>query len=171
VAAYNEEAIIPQKIKNCAEIDYPSHILNAIFITDGSTDYSNDLIRQHDFITLLHLPESSGKLPALKRAMQYVKTPIVVFSDANSMLNPGSINSLVPHFSNEMWEQWQGRRKSVAEWDPEYSILFCLYESLSCKRILEPICGAGKPFFGKDQCAKPSNDNKRSASDFFYISF
>jgi poly-beta-1,6-N-acetyl-D-glucosamine synthase len=26
VAAYNEEAIIPQKIKNCAEIDYPSHL-------------------------------------------------------------------------------------------------------------------------------------------------
>jgi len=111
VAAYNEEAIIPQKIKNCAEIDYPSHILNAIFITDGSTDYSNDLIRQHDFITLLHLPERSGKLPALKRAMQYVKTPIVVFSDANSMLNPGSIKSLVPHFSNENVGAVAGEKK------------------------------------------------------------
>jgi len=54
VATYNEEAIIPQKIKNCAEIDYPSHLFNVIFITDGSIDYSNDIVEQHDFITLLH---------------------------------------------------------------------------------------------------------------------
>jgi len=54
VATYNEEAIIPQKIKNCAEIDYPSHHFNVIFITDGSIDYSNDIVQQHDFITLLH---------------------------------------------------------------------------------------------------------------------
>jgi len=50
-------------------------------------------------------------LPALKRAMKYVKTPIVVFSDANSMLNPGSIKAMVPHFANENVGQWQGRRK------------------------------------------------------------
>jgi cellulose synthase/poly-beta-1,6-N-acetylglucosamine synthase-like glycosyltransferase len=111
VAAYNEEAIIPQKIKNCAEIDYPSHLFNVIFITDGSTDYSKDLITQHDFITLLHQPERSGKLPALKRAMKYVKTPIVVFSDANSMLNPGSIKAMVPHFVNENVGAVAGEKK------------------------------------------------------------
>ena len=111
VAAYNEEAIIPQKIKNCAEIDYPSHLFNVIFITDGSTDYSKDLITQHDFISLLHQPERSGKLPALKRAMKYVKTPIVVFSDANSMLNPGSIKAMVPHFSNENVGAVAGEKK------------------------------------------------------------
>jgi cellulose synthase/poly-beta-1,6-N-acetylglucosamine synthase-like glycosyltransferase len=42
VAAYNEEAIIPQKIKNCAEIDYPSHLFN----------YLKDLVRQHDLSTI-----------------------------------------------------------------------------------------------------------------------
>jgi cellulose synthase/poly-beta-1,6-N-acetylglucosamine synthase-like glycosyltransferase len=101
VAAYNEETVIPEKIKNCAEIDYPAHLFNIIFVTDGSTDYSKDLVRQHDFITLLHQPERKGKLAALKRAMQYVKTPIVVFSDANSMLNPGCVRAMVRHFSNK----------------------------------------------------------------------
>jgi len=37
VAAYNEEAVLLQKIKNCFEIDYPGHLFRIIFVTDGST--------------------------------------------------------------------------------------------------------------------------------------
>jgi len=111
VAAYNEETVLPEKIKNCSEIDYPANLFNIIFVTDGSTDYSKDLIQQHDFITLLHEPERKGKLAALKRAMQYVKTPIVVFSDANSMLNPGCIRAMVRHFSDEKVGGVAGEKK------------------------------------------------------------
>ena len=153
MASYNEEAIIPQKIKNCAEIDYPSHIFNVIFITDGSTDYSNDLIRTHDFITLLHLPERSGKLPALKRAMQYVKTPIVVFSDANSMLNPGSIKSLVPHFSNENVGAVAGEKKVGCRIGILNVPFYFVFMNLCLAKGFLNYMGAGKPFFGKDQCA------------------
>src|SRR6185369_4139969 len=44
VAAYNEEEILPQKIRNTIELDYPSHLFNIIFITDGSTDNSAELL-------------------------------------------------------------------------------------------------------------------------------
>ena len=111
VAAYNEEAVLPQKIKNCAEIDYPPDLFNVIFVTDGSTDYSKELIGQHDLITLLHQPERKGKLAALKRAMQSVRTPIVVFSDANAMLNPGCIRAMVRHFSDEKVGGVAGEKK------------------------------------------------------------
>lgn len=111
VAAYNEEIVLPEKIKNCSEIDYPPHLFNVIFVTDGSTDYSRELIQQHDFITLLHLPERRGKLAALKRAMQYVKTPVVVFSDANAMLNPGCIRAMVRHFSDKKVGGVAGEKK------------------------------------------------------------
>src|SRR5690242_9113560 len=40
VAAYNEERVLVQKIRNCLEIDYPRDRLQIIFITDGSTDNS-----------------------------------------------------------------------------------------------------------------------------------
>ncbi|HEV8504927.1 MAG TPA: glycosyltransferase family 2 protein [Chitinophagaceae bacterium] len=111
VAAYNEETVLPEKIKNCSEIDYPPHLFNIIFVTDGSTDYSKELIQQHDFITLLHQPERRGKLAALKRAMQNVRTPVVVFSDANSMLNPGCIRAMVRHFSDEKVGGVAGEKK------------------------------------------------------------
>jgi biofilm PGA synthesis N-glycosyltransferase PgaC len=102
VAAYNEEIILHQKIKNTLEIDYPSHLFNVIFITDGSTDDSADLISRYDFITLLHQTGRKGKSAAIKRAMRFVKTPIVVFSDANSMLNSNCIKAIVRHYASDM---------------------------------------------------------------------
>jgi len=43
--------------------------------------------------------------------MQYVKTPIVVFSDANSMLNPGCIRAMVPHFADQKVGGVAGEKK------------------------------------------------------------
>jgi biofilm PGA synthesis N-glycosyltransferase PgaC len=111
VAAYNEEAVLLQKIRNCVELDYPRHLLNIIFITDGSTDGSEKIIAKHDFVTLLHQPERRGKLEALKRAMQFVKTPIVIFSDANTLLNPGCIRAMVRHFANKKVGGVAGEKK------------------------------------------------------------
>src|SRR6185436_4777269 len=53
VAAYNEEAILERKIKNTLELDYPSHLLRVIFITDGSTDASEEILAQHEAIIVL----------------------------------------------------------------------------------------------------------------------
>src|ERR1700739_1808916 len=50
VAAYNEGSILDRKIQNCFELDYPHHLLKFLFITDGSTDNSNQLITAHDRI-------------------------------------------------------------------------------------------------------------------------
>ena len=111
VAAYNEEEVLAQKIRNCFEIDYPRELLDIIFITDGSTDDSTNLVGQHDLITLLHQPKREGKFAALKRAMRFVKTPIVVFSDANSMLNAGCLRAIVRHYLNDKVGGVAGEKK------------------------------------------------------------
>lgn len=101
VAAYNEEPILQEKIKNTLQIDYPSDLLKVIFITDGSTDGSPNVVSRYPFITLLHQNLREGKSAAIKRAMRFVQTPIVVFSDANSMLNTDCINAIVRHYRDE----------------------------------------------------------------------
>jgi cellulose synthase/poly-beta-1,6-N-acetylglucosamine synthase-like glycosyltransferase len=111
VAAYNEEDVISQKIQNCFEIDYPAHLLNLIFITDGSTDNSAELVRQYDKITLLHQSKREGKVAALKRAMRFVNTPIVVFSDANSMLNRNCLNAMIRHYRDKKIGGVAGEKK------------------------------------------------------------
>ena len=100
VAAYNEESILREKIKNTLQIDYPSDLLRVIFITDGSTDGSSDILSQYPFITSLHQNHREGKSAAIKRAMRFVQTPIVIFSDANSMLNSDCIKVMVRHYKN-----------------------------------------------------------------------
>src|SRR5215470_14283166 len=100
VAAYNEERILHKKIKNTLKIDYPSHLLQVIFITDGSTDGSSELVGQFPSITLLHQNPREGKSAAIKRAMRYVQTPVVVFSDANAMLNADCLKAIVRHYSD-----------------------------------------------------------------------
>ncbi|MEO8582924.1 MAG: glycosyltransferase family 2 protein [Flavitalea sp.] len=111
VSAYNEEKILEEKLKNTIKLSYPSNLLNIIFITDGSTDNSNNIISRYPEIILLHEPERKGKLAAMNRAMQHVKTPIVVFSDANGLLHSNCIENLVRHFSDPIVGCVSGEKK------------------------------------------------------------
>jgi cellulose synthase/poly-beta-1,6-N-acetylglucosamine synthase-like glycosyltransferase len=47
-----------------------------------------------------HLPERNGKISAMNRGMRFVKTPIVIFSDANTMLGRESIRRIVNLFAD-----------------------------------------------------------------------
>lgn len=100
IAAYNEADILVEKLKNCFELDYPEGQLQLLFITDGSNDQSADLLAAEKRILHLHEPIRRGKIAAVKRAMQYVHTDYVVFTDANTFLNPMSIKRLVHHFED-----------------------------------------------------------------------
>jgi cellulose synthase/poly-beta-1,6-N-acetylglucosamine synthase-like glycosyltransferase len=101
VAAYNEEEIIQEKINNCLTLDYPADKINFIFITDGSTDKTASIINKYPIIVHLHEDERKGKLAAMNRAMNFVETEIVIFTDANAMLNSESIGRIVAHYADE----------------------------------------------------------------------
>lgn len=113
VAAYNEEEFIHTKIKNTLELDYPKDKLQVIFITDGSSDATPDIIRNSPF-ELLHQPERKGKVAAMNRAIGYVKGPIVVFCDANTLLNRQCIRELVKHYTDEKVGAVAGEKKVLA---------------------------------------------------------
>ena len=113
VAAYNEEDFIHTKIKNTQELDYPRDRLQVIFITDGSTDSTPDIIRNTTF-ELLHEPERKGKVAAMNRAIGFVNAPIVVFCDANTLLNRECIRELVKHYVDEKVGAVAGEKKVLA---------------------------------------------------------
>lgn len=100
IAVFNEAEIIEQKIKNCFELNYPPENLNLFFVTDGSTDNTNEIIEKHPQIQLFFKPERRGKVAAINRTMPFVKTPIVVFCDANTFLNKDSIREIVHHYAD-----------------------------------------------------------------------
>lgn len=118
VAAYNEEEFIHIKIKNTLALDYPKDKLQVIFITDGSSDATPQIIRDSPF-ELLHQPERRGKVAAMNRAIGYVKAPIVVFCDANTLLNKECIRELVKHYTNPKVGAVAGEKKVIPAADAQ----------------------------------------------------
>ena len=100
VAAYNEEDYIEDKIKNSLALHYPNQKLKFLFTTDGSDDNTPDIVKKYDAIQLMHEPARRGKIAAVERAMPFVTSEIVVFTDANTMLNPDAIYNMVRHYAD-----------------------------------------------------------------------
>lgn len=100
IAVFNEEQIIQAKIDNCLKINYPKNKLHIWFITDGSTDATNQIIESNKEARLFFQPQRAGKIAAINRAMKFVKTPIVVFCDANTFLNESCILEIVKHYED-----------------------------------------------------------------------
>ncbi len=46
IAAYNEEAVIAQKLENTLLLDYPPALLEILVASDGSTDRTNAIVSQ-----------------------------------------------------------------------------------------------------------------------------
>jgi len=101
IAAYNEESIIKEKIEDCLALDYPKEKLKIIFITDGSSDQTPQIIAENKAVELLHIDERNGKMAAIKRVIPFIKDDIIVFTDANTFLNPQAIKELVKHYQNQ----------------------------------------------------------------------
>ncbi|RKD87682.1 glycosyltransferase family 2 protein [Mangrovibacterium diazotrophicum] len=100
VTAYNEAAFVAAKVENSFQLNYPQEKLQLLWVTDGSTDKTPELLKQYPDVQVQHLPERLGKVHAMNRGMQYVTAPIVVFTDSNTLLGPDSLLHLVRHFRN-----------------------------------------------------------------------
>lgn len=115
IAAYNEADFIEQKIQNCLELIYPKDKLKIIFVTDGSDDATPSIISKYPELMLLHEPGRAGKISAVNRAMQYVSSPVVIFCDANTLLNPEALLKMARHFSNPKVGCVAGEKKVVSK--------------------------------------------------------
>lgn len=116
IAAYNEELEIDAKINNTRMISYPGHLVQHIIVTDGSTDATVSKVAQVPGIIHLHQPLREGKVSAINRAVAYAgETDILVFSDANAMINPDAFQMLVRHFQHPWIGGVAGEKKVVAE--------------------------------------------------------
>lgn len=100
VTAFNEKDFVAEKVKNSRELDYPKDKLRFVWVTDGSDDGTPDLLCEYDDVTVYHKDERNGKIAAMNRGSLLVETPLLVFSDANTMLGKESIRRIVNQFSN-----------------------------------------------------------------------
>lgn len=100
ITAYNEEQVVDGKMKNCQELDYPKEKLHTVWVTDGSNDRTNEKLKAYPDVTLLFVPERKGKTAAMNRGMGFVTTPLVIFTDANTFINPQAVREIVKCFNH-----------------------------------------------------------------------
>lgn len=139
VAAYNEAAVIGEKIRNAFALDYPPECLEIVVASDGSSDATAQIVRSlipdgsPGRLRLLDYPENRGKLAVLNDAIPKLGGEIVVFSDASSMLEPGAVRHLVANFADSRVGAASGvykvLSKEVADLGPQED-MYWKYETL-----------------------------------------
>lgn len=102
VCAYNEEEVIGEKIRNSLKLDYPAEKIKIVIASDGSTDKTNNIVREYkdDRLILMDYPEREGKMSVINKTVSELESDIVIFSDANTMYQDDAIHKLVRNFSD-----------------------------------------------------------------------
>lgn len=102
VAAYNEKDYVDAKIQNSFSLEYPREKIKQVWVTDGSDDGTPDILRKYnnEGVEVYHEDKRGGKIGAMNRGMQFVKSPITIFSDGNTILGKESVRNIVRLFAN-----------------------------------------------------------------------
>lgn len=101
VACFNEGDILEEKIKNTLALNYPKDRLKICFVTDGTDDGSEQIVKKYPEIQLFHKDERKGKNAAINRVVPQINSPILVFCDANTFLNEEALVNIVRHYKDE----------------------------------------------------------------------
>lgn len=131
ICAYNEQDIVDFKMENTRQIKYPK--LKVVWVTDGSNDHTNDYLAKFHDVEVIYSPERRGKTAALNHGLSLVKSELVVMTDANTMLNPESIQEIVRCFMDPKVACVAGEKRVAARHEGQAAAegegLYWKYES------------------------------------------
>lgn len=99
IPAYNEADVIAEKLANTLALDYPAERLQVIVASDGSSDETAAIAANHRGVDVLALPRQ-GKVRTLNRAVEHARGDILVFTDANTLCEPGALRALAANFAD-----------------------------------------------------------------------
>jgi len=124
ISAYNEASHIAATVRNKLTQDYPATLLDVMVVSDGSTDGTDDVLKQlasqESRVSYLRQEPRSGKTAALNGLVARARGELIVFSDANSRYRPDTVRRLVEIFADPEVGYASGRMLYV---DPHGSLV------------------------------------------------
>ena len=138
VCAFNEEDVVEMKMQNIHELDYPKDKLHVIWVTDGSTDNTNERLQAYPDVEIVFSPERRGKTAALNHGISQVKSEITVMTDANTLVNREAIREIVRCMQDPQVACVAGEKRVMSRHEGEIAAegegLYWKYES-TLKRL------------------------------------
>lgn len=152
IAAYNAEQFIAAKLDSILALHYPAELLEVIVISDGSTDATDDIVRQYAArrVRLLRV-ERGGKCAALNAAIRQARNEILLLTDVRQAVAPESLQHMVDCFADPAVGAVSGELliREGASHDAADIGLYWRYETWIRNRLSEvdSMFGATGPFY------------------------
>ena len=133
ICAYNEQDVVKEKMQNTRALDYPKDKFRVMWVTDGSNDRTNELLKEYPEVDIVFSPERRGKTAALKHGLRELKTQYVAFTDANTMINSGAMKEIARLFMDKTVGCVSGEKRVAARKEGEMAAegegMYWRYES------------------------------------------
>lgn len=102
VPVHNEARAIKAKVDNTAALQFPRERLQVLFISDGSTDNTVQLLRECclPWMEVVELPVRGGKAAALNAGLARARNDVLIFTDASIMLDVASLRHIMTPFAD-----------------------------------------------------------------------
>lgn len=102
ITARNEARRIAEKLENTLALDYPRELLQIVVASDASTDATDEIVTRfadHQ-VRLVRSQENKGKEHAQWLAIRSATTPLLVFTDTATRLQPDALRILAADFND-----------------------------------------------------------------------
>jgi poly-beta-1,6-N-acetyl-D-glucosamine synthase len=99
----NEERFLESKLRNLLELDYPRMGCQIVAVSDGSTDRTERILREHaddPQVQVVMNQLSRGKACGLNDAISLASGDVVVFTDARQRIESGAVRLLMESFAD-----------------------------------------------------------------------
>lgn len=151
IPIFNEVSSIPKLLP--ALLPYYNEQHEIIIIDDGSTDGSNKILKNCNFINLIRFEQNKGKGIALREGISRARTNKIILFDADLELHPNDIKKLmILDIENNITCVFANRfstNVSITIWDIGNFFLSKLFNWANNSNVKDALCCA-KSFFKSD---------------------